>query len=277
MPHSNLQLFQINPRHLVKHPVLSKLLPIDLALVQKLVGKMRGGYHDEEPIVVWEGDEGLYVVDGHTRWAAALEACLDTVTIVKKPFKTLQEAIDYAYARQDRRHTRKLEILHVLIHSTLCTRGGLQEGSSTNTPSGVLPPDHLFPKRSQEDIARLLGVGERSVARAKQFLDRHVSPQQSEAIRSGKMSVYDLPLDEGPSAPEPVAAAPEAPSNLKPQVAKSKKQKRKRSEYPPIEDYFDAADLVAIKDLARNMGVRIKAYIFVLAQERLKEYFRENS
>ena len=62
----------------------SDLFPIDEQLIKTITEHMRAnGYDDSQPIVVWPKKDQLFVVDGHTRLKAAIEADITTVYIAR--------------------------------------------------------------------------------------------------------------------------------------------------------------------------------------------------
>lgn len=72
----------------------------------------QNGYDDAKPIIVWDNNGSLIVVDGHTRLQAAKEASLNEVFVAKRKFQDKREALEAAIAEQrDRRNLTRQEIL----------------------------------------------------------------------------------------------------------------------------------------------------------------------
>jgi hypothetical protein len=99
-------------KNLIAKPFRIDDIVIDakISSVFKVSDKMRSeimkkinaeGYDKSQPIVLWETEDGKYIlVDGHTRLAAAKALGLTEIPAVIMDFATFDEAILYTFERQ---------------------------------------------------------------------------------------------------------------------------------------------------------------------------------
>jgi len=135
------------------------------------------GYDDAFPIIVWE-EKGV-VVDGHTRFTAALAVGLETVPVLIRNFDNEDDAILYAFHLQrNRRNMADEDILRCLqvLDSIEEAREGSGEGE----------------KRTRREILREraseLGTSESKVDKAKKVME-HADDSIREAVESGEKSI----------------------------------------------------------------------------------------
>ncbi|MDQ3654793.1 MAG: hypothetical protein M3457_06920, partial [Chloroflexota bacterium] len=99
------------------------------------------GYDESDPIVVWDRDGELVVVDGHTRIEAAMDAGLAEIVIVEQGFDDELAALTYTLHKQrDRRNLTGEELVKVIAvvdASRRRARGGAQQNPyGTNQYTG---------------------------------------------------------------------------------------------------------------------------------------------
>jgi len=161
---------------LKRHPELESIFSIQPEILAAVAESMRlNGYDKAQPIVEGKIDGELYIVDGYTRYAAALQAGIDEAPVDEKEFESLEAAIRYCYKRQaERRNLKQIEIYNAAV--------------KLNIPA--------------QQIADELGVAISTVTRAKK-IEREADPEDIEAIRNNKKtinSVYQkikVPKDDG--------------------------------------------------------------------------------
>jgi ParB family chromosome partitioning protein len=151
------------------HPELSTVFTIKDDLVAAIARSMRDtGYDKSQPLVLWKGQG--YVVDGHTRLKAALEAEIPEVPVVEKDFETLEDALRYTFSRQaERRNLTQAEIFQA------ATRLDLKESRDGSGRSG-------------ESLAKDLGVSESTIIHARTIAARGAG-EDIEAVKKGELSI----------------------------------------------------------------------------------------
>jgi biotin operon repressor len=159
----------MKPRDIKVHPELSAIFTIKDDLAASIAQSMRDtGYDKSQPIVIWKNQD--YVVDGHTRLRAALEAGLPEVPVAEQDFETLEDAIRYAFARQaERRNLTQAEIFQA------ATRLDLKEYRDGTGRSG-------------EALAKDLGVSESTIKHARTVAARGTG-EDIEAVRAGELTI----------------------------------------------------------------------------------------
>ncbi len=162
-------------------PPFSTLFPIKEQVFKNIVQDMkRNGYDYAHPVTLWGGHRAT-VIDGNTRLKAALELGLTQIPVVLKPFRTEEEALQYAIKSQsNRRNLTDTEILSCLneLDKRLST-GRRKECASQEAHSKI---------RSSEKTADLLGISRAKVERARAVKD-YGSDDVKEAINNGSMSI----------------------------------------------------------------------------------------
>jgi ParB-like chromosome segregation protein Spo0J len=125
-----------------------------------------------EPIIVHDGQ----VLDGRNRYRACLQIGIEPIT---RPFD--QRGDPLAFVISKNLHRRHLdEAQRAMVASKIAN---LRRGYQSNPPIGGL----LAPV-SQEDAAKLMNVGERSVQRAA-IIRKHGVPELQRAVESGRTSI----------------------------------------------------------------------------------------
>ncbi len=125
-----------------RRPPFSELFQIDPKVRGSIAADMRQrGYDESDPIVVWDRDGELVVVDGHTRIEAAMDAGLAEIVIVEQGFDDELAALTYTLHKQrDRRNLTGEELVKVIAvvdASRRRARGGAQQNPyGTNQYTG---------------------------------------------------------------------------------------------------------------------------------------------
>ena len=131
------------------------------------------GYDDAFPIIVWE-EKGV-VVDGHTRFTAALAAGLETVPVLIRHFEDEDDAILYAFHLQrNRRNLADEDILRCL--QLLDSIDGNRDGD---------------PRTRREQIkerASELGTSESKIDKARKVME-HADDVIRESVETGEKSI----------------------------------------------------------------------------------------
>ncbi|VFQ45491.1 ParB/RepB/Spo0J family partition protein [Desulfoluna butyratoxydans] len=133
------------------------------------------GYDDAFPIIVWE-EKGI-VVDGHTRYTAALAVGLETVPVLIRNFENEDDAILYAFHLQrNRRNLADEDIVRCLqlLDSIDEARG--DDGEKRTK------------KEMVKERANELGTSESKVDKARKVME-HADDSIREAVESGEKSI----------------------------------------------------------------------------------------
>jgi ParB-like chromosome segregation protein Spo0J len=95
-------------------PEIANIFQIDERIKNEIKEKIKlYGYDKNQPVVVWK-DKNI-LVDGRTRYTAAIEAGKDEIPVTEKEFNGLEEAIMYTFERQVvRRNLSSPEIMKVV-------------------------------------------------------------------------------------------------------------------------------------------------------------------
>lgn len=178
------------------------LFPTNQVTLDAIAESMRqDGFDPSKPLDVWKTDDGLTVVDGHTRLAAASLADLETVETYVHHFHDEDAALEYAIRNQrDRRNLTAAEILRCVQvldkrHSHGAEPGGRgNQYTSGKASADALPPaDIPLPQppangKSAEQTAALLGVSPSTIERARTVND-HAPEPVKQAVENGEMSI----------------------------------------------------------------------------------------
>ncbi len=129
------------------------------------------------PIVVWA--EEMVVVDGHTRFSAALDLGLEQVPVVMKSFENQDDAILYSFhIQRNRRNMADEDILKCLVLL-----------DDIHTPS---EEEQASPKKNRkavnQDRAKELGISPAKVDKARKVLE-HGDDGIKESVKSGKKTI----------------------------------------------------------------------------------------
>ena len=205
-------MYHINPKSLKTREPFSGLFPVSDESVEAIAESMREtGYDEGFPIAAWEG----FVIDGHTRLAAALEAGLPTVPVVDRKFEDEEAALEYAiHCQCDRRNLTDPEIFRCVRELNRRRAAGRPKSG----PRGTL---------SARKTGGMVGVSARKVQRIRALLD-HADPDLRRAVESGETTInaaYEetlrrrraaaapppAPPDYGPPPPPPAPGPPPPP------------------------------------------------------------------
>lgn len=169
----------VRPDEIRTHADLA-LFPIGSAEVQAIARSMRAqGYDPAQPIVLWQ-EEG-YIVDGHTRLAAAKEAGQTSVAVVERSFDGWKEALDYAISRQrDRRNLTRQELNAFIARAVNATQKH-DVGRPTEIPRLFVSPDTNSAPAAGE-LAQQLGVSRQTVQRTRAVLDSNAEDVKEQLL-----------------------------------------------------------------------------------------------
>jgi len=159
---------------IVIDPEISKIFDIQVKIKDDVLKSiMSRGYDPEQPIVLWEGRKIL--VDGRTRYTAALEAGLDEIFAYERHFPSREDAILYAFERQAIR--RNLSGKEIIKAAQMIPDVRRQKGQG----------------RIADEIAEMLHVSPSTVYQVRK-ITKEASPEDIKAIENGETSinaVYD--------------------------------------------------------------------------------------
>ncbi len=131
------------------------------------------GYDDAFPIIVWE-EKGI-VVDGHTRFTAALAVGLEQVPVLIRNFENEDDAILYAFHLQrNRRNLADEDILRCL--HVLDSIDDSRDGEKRTRREKI------------KERANELGTSESKIDKAKKVME-HADDSIREAVESGDKSI----------------------------------------------------------------------------------------
>ena len=150
---------------LKRHPELESVFAIRPETLAAITESMKlNDYDKAQPILEGKIDGELYIVDGYTRYAAALQAGLEEVPVYEKEFESLEAAVHYCYKRQaERRNLSQTEIYNAAV--------------KLNIPA--------------QQIADELGVAVSTITRAKK-IEREADPEDIEAVRNNKKTINSV-------------------------------------------------------------------------------------
>ncbi|BCS96409.1 hypothetical protein DSLASN_20410 [Desulfoluna limicola] len=134
------------------------------------------GYDDAFPIIVWE-EKGI-VVDGHTRFTAALAVGLEQVPVLIRNFENEDDAILYAFHLQrNRRNLADEDILRCL--HVLDSIDDAREGADGEKRTR---------REKIKERASELGTSESKIDKAKKVME-HADDSIREAVETGEKSI----------------------------------------------------------------------------------------
>ncbi len=138
------------------------------------------GYDDAFPIIIWE--EKNIIVDGHTRFQAALNLELEEVPVLYRSFDSEDDAVLYAFHLQrNRRNLADEDILRCL--ELLDTIKKPATGNQENNDEPQKPKKESADVRAQE-----LGTSKNKIEKARKVLE-HADDEIKEAVSSGEKSI----------------------------------------------------------------------------------------
>ena len=154
---------------------IAGLFKIDPETLQKITQSIKeNGYDTSQPIVKARiKNIGEYLVDGHTRLKAAIEAGEKEILVKIKNFDSLDDALSYTLKRQsERRNLSQSEILNAAM---------LLEKKKTRDGSG----------RSIEKLSQDLGVSSSTLQHA-QKVSRNATEEDIQAIHNGEKTINEV-------------------------------------------------------------------------------------
>jgi ParB family chromosome partitioning protein len=137
------------------------------------------GFDDVFPIIVWK--EENTIVDGHTRYTAAMAMELSEVPVLFKSFENEDDALLYSFhVQRNRRNLADEDIIHCLevldkLSESTQTRDG-EEGES------------LTRKELSKIRAKELGTSASKIEKAQKVLE-HGDEELKESVNSGEKSI----------------------------------------------------------------------------------------
>ncbi|MBN2531855.1 MAG: hypothetical protein JXB88_03130 [Spirochaetales bacterium] len=155
------------------------LFPIEDKVLQGILADMKeNGFDNSKPIDVWKG----IVIDGNTRFNAAVMAGIKEVAVYDHKFRNQEEALEYAVHNQrDRRNITDAEIYKcVEILDNRRSRGGDRKSEDFKSSSELLI--------SREKTAQTIGTSAAKVQKARTIQD-HGDKKTINAVKQGKISI----------------------------------------------------------------------------------------
>lgn len=151
------------------NPYLSAAFDKNEKILAAIVKSMTAeGYDDTEPVVLWK--ETGEIVDGHTRYEAAVKAGLYEIPVAEKSFKSIEEARAYTEHRQfDRRNLTQAEIYERAVHL---------ENAAEKTGQG----------RTSEKLAEELGVSASTIQHAR-TVEKKASDEVKQKLKNNEMTI----------------------------------------------------------------------------------------
>jgi ParB family chromosome partitioning protein len=163
------------------------LFSIDPEVLKAITKDMKKvGYDQAQPVVVWDKNGELTVIDGHTRVLAAKQAGLEEIPVSTREFPDEDAALDYALHNQrDRRNWTDAEIARVVeLVDQRRKRGG--DRRSEEAKSKTSNEANEKPKSSAEETAKKTGISKTKVERTRTALS---APETKDAVLSGEKSI----------------------------------------------------------------------------------------
>ena len=221
------------------------------------------GYNAGNPATV--SQDGV-LVEGHTRYLAALRAGLKKIAVVYKQFESEQEMIEYAYKQQlHRRNLSEQDIFNAYKKLRELTN---EEGKKAKT---------------DVQIAEELNISPRQIAKMKE-VERKASPKVMEAFSEGTISLNQAynqmkeelkPAEEKAEVQKEVISQP-AESTDSVTVAETSpapKAKKTSSEKPAMEKLnlkFKPEDFVLIQNAANAANLSVAEYVMNLVMSTVQ-------
>lgn len=156
-------------------PELSEIFTKQEKVVEDIKKSMNeSGFHKEEPIVIAKLSDGtvLGVADGNTRLMVAKELGLDEVPVVYKTFESLEDAIQYAKARQF--HRRNLSQAEIYNYA--------------NNLDGIEMEDRNGEGRATERLAEELGISASTIQHAR-TVENRADEEIKEKIKNNELTI----------------------------------------------------------------------------------------
>jgi ParB family chromosome partitioning protein len=158
-------------------PEISSVFKYKEHILKEIIGNIRrSGYDKSQPIAVWQYQGELFVLDGHTRLAAAAAVGLDEVPVVVMDFEDKEDAILYTFERQVvRRNLEPSEIIFAV--KLMMTRPGHKKHDGTG--------------RSADQLAARLGISATYVYQTKKIIEQAPAETIAE-IEAGDKSIKEV-------------------------------------------------------------------------------------
>jgi protein gp37/ParB-like chromosome segregation protein Spo0J len=148
------------------HPDLA-LFPVGESERKAVAASMRAhGFDSAQPLVRWR--ETGYLVDGHTRLAAAEDAALADVLVLDRSFEDWDAAIDYAIARQrDRRNLTRQQMNAYTAHVVRTADRLKTHGAGARK---LIAAGAAISGKSADELGAKIGVSGDTVERVRKVL-----------------------------------------------------------------------------------------------------------
>lgn len=167
----------------------SSIFPIQDAVFQKILNSMKKNSFDAaHPIIVWKCDSAV-IIDGHTRYRAAIECGISEIPIVFKEFLNAEEALDYAVSQQvNRRNLSSGEMLRYIAAADKLRQPGRPKKLA---PNGANFPDAAPATgkgKSAEQIAKVLNISTRKAERLRKIA-KDGTDEIKQALQNDEISI----------------------------------------------------------------------------------------
>jgi ParB-like chromosome segregation protein Spo0J len=160
----------IRLKDIVIDPEIANVFTISEKVLEEIKQKiMAFGYNKEEPVVIWKGHNNI-LLDGRTRYTAAMEAGLDEIPYVEREFENREEAILYTFERQVVRRN--------LTNSEIMAAARMIKGRKANDGTG----------RAADILAARLGISAATLFQAR-AIEKDAPDEIKEAVEKGDMSI----------------------------------------------------------------------------------------
>ena len=162
----NVKIIDISD--IVIDPVFSREFDIEDNVLNRIkLSMQKDGYDKSQPVVVWEHEGKVILVEGHTRLRSVIELGKKTIFAVNKSFKNREEAYMYVKNRQiDRRNLKDKDLFKYLMN---------QKNESNPDEKG----------RIDEVQAKKLNISTSKVTHAK-YVMKYASDEDKDLIDKGK-------------------------------------------------------------------------------------------
>lgn len=158
----------------------SSLFPMGRDTLDSIKTNMEAnGFDDVFPIIVWE--EKNIIVDGHTRYTAAMAMELPEVPVLFKSFENEDDALLYSFhIQRNRRNLADEDIIRCLE---------VLDKLSASSPTGGGPEGESLTRKELSKIrAKELGTSASKIEKAQKVLE-HGDEKLKESVNSGEKSI----------------------------------------------------------------------------------------
>jgi ParB family chromosome partitioning protein len=154
---------------IVIDPEIASVFTVSEKVLEEIKQKIiTFGYNKEEPVVTWKGKNIL--LDGRTRYTAAMEAGLEEIPYVEREFENRDEAILYTFERQVVR--RNLTNSEIMAAARMIKDRKAKDGTG----------------RAADILAARLGIGSSTLFQAR-AINKEAPEEIKEAVEKGEMSI----------------------------------------------------------------------------------------